>query len=307
MEQKKGSALGGVMGERWLASLSAWHENMTVVSANAPKTIHVTVQVMKSSLSTVGIRTLVHVFILRKTNNTVFGFSLSLSLPLPQQFYTRQVNIAQFQGLMSLSLHEVSYCHTTCQVSYGNGGKKPLLQLVSCTKGCGRLPTQNNYLRKRDTKAANWDRLNPDFNHIVFMIVRCQNCQTVLTVWHITHDCQNKQKKLDFSINLTFQSREETPDVSCHMCAHMQTLSGSKNPHNCSVGRNDERIHNQNWWTEGKANEPIHCCNAPAPSSPFFSSLEKWSRVMCRLQANMPACFHLLHREKKTLMPLPKS
>lgn len=34
---------------------------------------------------------------------------------------------------------------------------------------------------------------------------------------------------------------------------------------------NDERIHNQNWWTEEKLNEPVHFCDAPAPSAPFFS------------------------------------
>ena len=41
----------------------------------------------------------------------------------------------------------------------------------------------------------------------------------------------------------------------------------------------------------------MYCCAAPAPPSPFFSTLQEESlypSIMCGLQANMLACFYLL-------------
>jgi len=59
-----------------------------------------------------------------------------------------------------------------------------------------------------------------------------------------------------------------------------------------------------------KANEPMHCCNKPAPFHYFsthanaaaaaaaMKNYQRFPRVMCRPPANMPASFHFLHREK---------
>lgn len=143
--------------------------------------------------------------------------------------------------------------------------------------------------------------------------LRCQNCETHFNnlkqgVCSPAEDARLYRaeiKKNKRSIHL-FSANILTPQVVSSLRVH--TYSNShlryKHTHSC---RNDKRIHNQNWWTEEKANEPVYCCNTPAPSSPFFSTRccrrsreealkdhQPYPRAVCRLQANMLACFHLL-------------
>lgn len=102
------------------------------------------------------------------------------------------------------------------------------------------------------------------------------------------------------------------------------TVPGGDDRHTCikttHIQRNDERVHKQNWWTEEKLNEAVRLCNASAPSpqssahvaagasATFKKKKERKKKsidlnppsqpptlILCRLQANMLACFHLVN------------
>lgn len=168
---------------------------------------------------------------------------------------------------MSFSSHEVWYWHTTaCQLSYGKGKKKYILasflcQLVWKTAHAKQLPRKINF--KGTQKIVLFVQIWKLNHELCWKALHLRKCG-ISTLFQLTSSLWKSQCMLF---------------LRCHshtsLCTHMLTVTASKAKANTHA--NDERIHNQNWWTEEKANEHMHWYSAPAPSSLFFStrSLEK--------------------------------
>ena len=168
-------------------------------------------------------------------------------------------------------------CHTGSQhVKLLMGREKNLLyfQLCSCTNWCYCLLNMEANPDKRwfeSRKLENWS-LNSEMK-------MCQNCKPILTIRHETRDCQSKitAKKKEDGKHPHFESSEEATSVLAFSrlsaYANSQEVKTHTHTHtHTHTWRCDERLNNQNWWTEENTNEPVYCCAAPATPSPFFST-----------------------------------